>query len=214
MVDPRPSLAIAITGGIGSGKSRVARWLAAECALPLFDADAEARVLLEPEALGWQRLRGWLPEFFFGPAGVIVRPRLRQAIFEDAGLRRRLEADVHPLVLAALQRRIALCPGRCLVEVPLLFEVNWQGHFDRVLVVYAPDNVCCQRIMARDGVPAAAAAAALRAQMPLQAKMAQADDVVDNGGKWEDTVPQLLRIRAHWASLAQDPACAKVTWRA
>lgn len=189
---------IAVTGGIGSGKSRVARWLAAECAFALYDADAEVRSLLVPGAAGWQRLRTWLHPDFFAADGGLLKRRLRQAIFNDAALRQGMEHDLHPLVLANLQAKLAGREGPCLVEVPLLYEVGWQGHFDGVLVVYAPDTLCGERVTLRDQVPAAEAQAALRVQMPIQEKVARADYTVDNSGNWTDTLRQLAGIKQAW----------------
>ena len=189
---------IGVTGGIGSGKSRVARWLAQECAYSLYDADAEVRSLLVPDAAGWQRLHAWLSPDFFGADGFLRKDQLRLAIFNDNALRQAVEVDLHPLVLANLQAKIVQREGPCLVEVPLLYEVGWQDYFDGVLVAYAPDALCCERITHRDRIPVAEAWAAIRIQMPIQEKVARADYRVDNSGAWDDTQRQLEEIKRGW----------------
>ncbi|MDA8161013.1 MAG: dephospho-CoA kinase [Desulfobacteraceae bacterium] len=194
---PKTRLPTAITGGIGSGKSRVARWLATECGLPLLAADQEVRALLEPGEAGWQRLRRLGPDFF-DPDGTLRKASLRRAIFADPGLKRQVESALHPLVLAALLAKMAGVPGRCLVEVPLLYEVGWQDYFVEVVAVVAPETICLERVMRRDQVSENEARAAIAAQMPIADKAAQADKVIDNGGAWPDTVGQLQAIKKAW----------------
>lgn len=187
--------AMAITGGIGSGKSRVSRWLAEECHLPLYSADEEVRQLLEPGGQGWQCLRSWLSSEYFADDGSLYKAKLRQAIFTDDVLRRSVEHALHPLVLSTLLEKIARCGGACLVEVPLLYEVQWQGLFGTVLLVYADEQVCRARVMARDGVSEDQVNAAIRAQIPLAEKRCLADYTVDNSGGWIATLAQLANIK-------------------
>lgn len=190
--------AIAVTGGIGSGKSRVARWLAHACAWPLHEADAEVRALLTPGAPGWQRLRERLSPDYFDLDGGLRKAKLRQAIFNDAALRQVVEHALHPLVLSNLRIKIARDQCHCLVEVPLLYEVRWQDMFAGVLVVHAPDTLCCERVMTRDQIPEDQAMTAIQAQMPIMSKVAMADYRVDNSGGWEETVEQLEKIKKMW----------------
>ncbi|MDD5758425.1 MAG: dephospho-CoA kinase [Desulfobulbaceae bacterium] len=187
--------AIAITGGIGSGKSRVSRWLAEECHLPLYSADEEVRQLLEPGGQGWHYLRAWLGSEYFTDDGGLLKAKLRQAIFNDVLLRRRVEHDLHPLVLDALNEKISQSGGACLVEVPLLYEVQWQGRFDSVLLVYADEAVCRARVMARDGVSEDQVNATIRAQIPLAQKRCLADYTIDNSGSWFATLAQLEDVK-------------------
>lgn len=187
--------AIAVTGGIGSGKSRVSRWLSQECNFTLYDADDEVRSLLDPGEQGWRHLRAWLSPDYFGADGRLLKAKLRQAIFVDDDFRHLVEHDLHPLVLANLQTKIVGSERPCLVEIPLLYEVQWQNYFDRVLVVYAAEPICRDRVMARDGISEAQAMAAIRAQMPIIQKARLADYTVDNSGSWSGTLEQLARIK-------------------
>jgi len=198
--------AIAVTGSMGSGKSAVAGWLAQSWALPVYDADAEVKSLLTPGQQGWQRLRAILPPVFFDDESRLLKSKLRQAIFSDSALRRMVEQALHPLVLANLVQKTAgfTCP--CLVEVPLLFEANWQSYFRAVVVVHADVKTCVKRITTRDGVTEAQALAALSAQMPIQDKIALADFCIDNGGTWSDTLAQIKGIK-----ITGDPSFEKKT---
>ena len=190
--------AMAVTGGIGSGKSRVALWLAEACALPLYDADGEVRSLLRPGEPGWQRLRTRLGPEYFGVDGDLLKAKLRQALFADEVMRRAVEHDLHPLVLSNLRAKISGLKTPCLVEVPLLYEAGWQGYFARVLVVCADEPTCRQRVMTRDGISEEQAMAAIRAQMPIMRKAPLADYAVDNSGAWASTVHQLEEIKKKW----------------
>jgi dephospho-CoA kinase len=196
--------AIAVTGGIGSGKSRVAYWLAQACAFPLYDADSEVRALLELGAAGWQCLRARLSPDYFGVDGGLLKAKLRQAIFVDELLRQTVEHEIHPLVLARLQAKIFGNKGRCLVEVPLLYEAQWHGYFGGVLVVYAPDDRCCERVMIRDGIPENQALAAIRVQLPIKRKASMADYLIDNSNAWIDTLCQLEKIKKKWCPAEQE----------
>lgn len=190
--------ALAVTGGIGSGKSRVARWLARECGFSLFDADDEVRLLLNTGAPGWQLLRAWLSPDYFGDEGSLLKAKLRQAIFADEAMRQAVERDIHPLVLATLQVKVAGSTTMSLVEVPLLYEAGWQNYFVAVLVVSADESVCRARVMARDGIDELQALAAIRAQMPIAHKLHLADYAVDNNGAWSSTLQHLEEIKNMW----------------
>jgi len=186
---------VGLTGGIGSGKSSVARFWQERFGLVCIDADGICRQLLKPEASGWLAVVAAFGETFLAPDRTIDRPRLRAAIFGDSALRRQLDALLHPLVRKEVRRQIHQASGvRCLVEVPLLYEAGWQDEFDVVVVVYAPSGRCRQRLMARDRVSAEAADLALAAQLPLAEKALLAAHVIDNSGPWQDTCLQLLHL--------------------
>lgn len=186
---------IAVTGVIGAGKSRVAQWLARECDFFLFDADEEVRLLLDPGGQGWRRLRAWLGAEYFGADGTLLKAKLRQKIFADEAVRHLVERDLHPLVLANLQAKTKGKERPCLVEVPLLYEVQWQGYFDSVVVVYAVESICRDRVMARDRVSGEQVMASIHAQMPIEQKVRLADFAVDNSGDWSATLQQLAGIK-------------------
>lgn len=187
--------AVAVTGCIGSGKSKVARWLGHQWEVPVYDSDDEVRSLLTPEQPGWMRLKEILDSTFFDADSRLITSKLRQAIFADITLRKTVEGAIHPLVLASLKEKTFRFTMPCLVEVPLLYEVNWQLYFAKVLVVHADTRICLKRVMGRDGVTEAQALSALRSQWPITKKISLADFVVDNSGAWKDTLSQLETIK-------------------
>ncbi|MGV1098766.1 dephospho-CoA kinase [Thiovibrio sp. JS02] len=197
---PRLS-AVAVTGGMGAGKSSVARYLAEISGSLLLDADAICRDLLLPEAPGWLALRDAFGERFFGPDKQLDRPLLRRVLFAEEPFRLALNAVLHPLARREIHDRVRAVreggpsSGGPVVEVPLLFEAGWEKDFSHVVVVYADDATCLARVMARDAVSLEEAAQALAAQLPLSQKIMRAEHVIDNNGPWEDTCLQILHLR-------------------
>jgi dephospho-CoA kinase len=193
------SHAIGITGGFASGKSTVARSLAEIMGLRLFDADAEVADLIKKNAEGWAALRIILEPVFFDDDDELDKPKLKQAIFADSGFRQQIESVLHPLVRKSLKSKVdSLCSSagkRSIIEVPLLYEANWQEDFCLVIVVAVADEIAIQRALKRDGVAAAQLYKVLRAQMPLAEKILMADYVVDNNGSWMKTMGQLVELK-------------------
>jgi dephospho-CoA kinase len=186
---------IGITGGMGSGKSVVARYLYRRFGGALIDADAVCRELMEPGATGWDAFRSTFGAEYLNPDQSINRPLLRRVIFLEEEKRRRLESLLHPLAKKEIVRRIGEARAVLfLIEVPLLFEAGWDREMDRIIVVYADHASCRIRLMKRDRMNAADAAVAMATQWPLAAKALQADHVIDNSGNWAATCLQILHL--------------------
>lgn len=192
---------LGLTGGIGTGKTHVAR-LFVKLGAPVIDADA---ITHELQARG-SPLLAELAEIFgreiLRPDGSLDRARLGDLVFRDAQARVRLEAIVHPAVGAEMARRIdaARAAGARLVilDIPLLFEVGGQGRagVEAVILVYARAEQQIERQMARDGCTREEAERRLRAQRPIEEKRALADFVIDNSGSLADTERQVREVHA------------------
>lgn len=194
-------LTIALTGAIGSGKSRVAD-LFRQQGVRVVDADEISRGLLEPEAEGWSGLQEVFGARFLGTDGRVDRKKLREAIFGDAALRKTVNAILHPLIRKKIK---AICAEQLvldgihpenerrmtIIEVPLLFEAGWQDDFDIVVVVTADVKTCLARVMERDGVDLPSATASFSAQLSLAEKVGMADYVIDNNGMVAETSRQV-----------------------
>lgn len=177
---------IALTGGIASGKSTVADLLADKGAI-IIDADVLAREVVEPGTPGLALIEERFGREVLRLDGSLDRARLGQFVFADADARADLNAIVHPRVrrLATERRLIASAsdPGAVVIDViPLLVETGQAGSFDTVIVVDAPETAQLERLMARNGLPEADAAARLAAQATRAQRLAVADHVVDNTG--------------------------------
>ncbi|MEW6501762.1 MAG: dephospho-CoA kinase [Thermodesulfobacteriota bacterium] len=202
--------AVAITGGIATGKSRVAAYLTELSGAGRLDADEICRDLLRPGEPGWLALRDAIAPAFFLADGQLNRPLLRHHLFADAALRAQVDSLLHPLarVLVLRQAEEWLAAGtysRLLVEVPLLYEAGWQEDYHRVVVVAADTETCVARLMARDGVSREAALSAMAAQLPLAEKIRRTDLVIDNHGAWGETCRQIEAMFATlWPEIAKN----------
>jgi dephospho-CoA kinase len=195
---------IAVTGGIGSGKSRVSRYWAACAGLPLIDIDAICAKLLEKGNAGWQAIRDELGNDYFLPGGSLNRKMLRCDLFADEGIRQRVNALMHPLARQKMNETASRLRGRdVLVDVPLLFEAGWEESFDRLVVVYACAATCCRRVAGRDRITPVEAGQAMHAQFPMEEKVMRADHVVNNSGNWTSTVLEIRHLASLTAALAR-----------
>jgi len=191
---------IAVTGGIATGKSTVARILGRYLGADVLDADRICRDLLVREQPGWREVRRIWGDRFIDTGGEIDRSLLRKAVFSDKKLRQKLEKILHPIVRAEIAesaRKKESCGENILAEVPLLYEVGWQQDFDWVVTVYATEKRCLQRIVIRDNVTLQDAGKVLAAQMPIVCKALFADSVIDNSGHLAHTCFQICHLAGY-----------------
>jgi dephospho-CoA kinase len=192
---------LGLTGSIGMGKSTTAGFFAEQGAR-VWDADAAVHRLYAPGGAAVAAVAGLMPQAVRD--GAVDRAALRAAVTGDAGLLKRLEAAVHPLVAAdrlafldaarAEGARVAVC------DIPLLFETGQAGAFDAVVVVSAPPEVQRGRVLARPGMTDAALDAILARQMPDAEKRARADFVVDTGAGLDAARAQVAAIMARFGA--------------
>ncbi len=186
---------IGITGGIGTGKSRVCRYLAELTDWPFIDVDQICRQLLAPQAAGCLALRQVLANAFFTASGELDRKQLRNAIFADSELRQQVDSLLHPLAKQEMAAQAAAQSSSfVLAEIPLLFEAGWQDSVAVKVVVSASETACVQRIMARDQVTETQARQAIAAQMPLEEKIRLADYLINNTENWQETCVQIQQL--------------------
>ncbi|MBI4799299.1 MAG: dephospho-CoA kinase [Desulfarculus sp.] len=208
-------LQVGLTGGIATGKSTVAQMFV-ELGAHLVDTDQMARQAVEPgsPALG-EIVAAFGPEVL-DAQGNLDRRGLREKVFGDELARARLNAIVHPRVAELVRHELARLEaqdpgGVALIDVPLLYETNWQGRYQAVVLVYAPAEAQMARLMARDGVDRASAQAALKAQMDIEEKRAKAQFVVDNSGGLAETHRQVKAIWSQLRALAETDSSRKLT---
>ena len=180
------SLVVGLTGGIGSGKSAVAAAFRA-LGVPVVDADEIAHELSAPGHVGHAAVVGAFGASVLAPDGTLDRAVLRERAFADAGFRERLEAALHPPIRAEIGHRVGAwrAPYGVLV-VPLLLERGGTAALvDRVLVVDCPEDEQVRRVVRRSGLAPEAVRAIMSTQLPRAARLARADDVLDNAGPHE-----------------------------
>jgi dephospho-CoA kinase len=176
-------IVVALTGGIGSGKSTVSRRLAERGAV-VIDADAIARDL---QRAGGPLLDGIAARFgpgVIGADGELDRPALAAIAFTDDRALADLNDIVHPAVRAEMARRIAAESGTdrvVVVDTPLL-DVKPAGDFAAVIVVDTPVDVAVERLVAQRGMIESDARARVAKQVGREERLARADQVIDNSG--------------------------------
>lgn len=188
---------IAITGNVGSGKSRVTSLLAGMLCVDAVDADDICRELLLPDNQGCNALLARWGDRFFTASGELDRGKLRVAVFSTPQIREELESILHPLVQERILRQIVevdTVGAHFIAEIPLLFEVGWAERFDQVITVYAPQEICRLRTASRDGVSKEHVDSILTLQMAPEEKAEKSDYVIDNSGIWSSTVLQTAVI--------------------
>lgn len=191
-------LRIGLTGGIGSGKSTVARELVALGAV-LVDTDAIARALTAAGGAALPALAAAFGRDILGADGALDRERMRALAFGDAGAKARLEGVLHPLIGAEAQRQAQAAGDAAIVfDVPLLAESrHWRARVQRVLVVDCREATQVARVMARSGWAEPAVRRVIAQQAPRAQRRAIADAVVFN----DDLSPTALaqEVGALWA---------------
>ncbi|MBQ0958023.1 dephospho-CoA kinase [Ideonella sp. 4Y11] len=174
---------LGLTGGIGSGKSTVARALAARGAL-IVDTDAIARALTAPGGAALPAIAQAFGEAAIAADGALDRAWMRERVFADAAQRERLEAILHPMIgERTWSEAAAAAAGQPVVfDVPLLTErgAHWRRQVDRVLVVDCDEATQVQRVQARNGWPEAQVRAVIAQQASRAARRAIADAVIVN----------------------------------
>lgn len=201
-VPSAPTLRIALTGGIASGKSTVAG-LFGVLGVPVIDTDVLAREVVEPGTPGLAAVVERFGEAVLDASGRLDRARLRSLVFSDPAARRDLEALLHPLIREAAARRSAGLGGDYQIfVVPLLVETGTAGNYDRVLVVDCDPAVQLRRLMVRDASSEEQARAILRAQASREARLAAAHDVIVNDADVAALARQVERLHARYRELA------------
>lgn len=197
---------VGLTGGIGTGKSSVARQLAALGAT-VIDADAIVRRLQAPGAPALAEIVAAFGNGVLDAGGALDRARLADLVFRDPAARARLNAIIHPRVGAEMARELASAREAdaplVVLDIPLLFESRLAGRsgaaslpFDATLLVYCPREAQIERTMARDRATRAEVERRLDAQLPIEEKRALADYVIDNAGDPADTERQVRELFA------------------
>jgi len=184
-------LNVGLTGGIGCGKSTVAKMLADKGA-HVIDFDVLAHRVQEPGRAAWRAIVERFGEGVLNADRSIDRTRLGSVVLADPEKLRQLNDIVHPIVLAEWRRKIAEIETRypeaiVLSDIPLLVEAGVEALFDLVVVVYASPEDQIRRIMERNGYSRDEAQRRLSVQMPIDEKLKHADIVVRNHASLDRT---------------------------
>jgi dephospho-CoA kinase len=185
---------IALTGGIASGKSTIARRLAEHGAV-IVDADQIVRDVQSPGSPVLERIAAEFGAGMLRPDGALDRAALGAIVFGDSQALSRLNAIVHPAVASESYRRFSAAfdadPDAVVVyDVPLLAEARAGDRWDLVVVAHAPVDVRVERLVALRGLTEAEARARVAAQADDDTRLALADVVIETSGALDDTIAQ------------------------
>jgi dephospho-CoA kinase len=198
---------VGLTGGVGSGKSTVARMFKDEGA-HVIDFDYLARVVVKPDKPAWRDIIEYFGPQILSPDRTLNRSALAEIVFSDDKSRKALEGFTHPRIfeesdaLIKAIRRKDPC-SIVIMDFPLLFELSLNKKFDRVILAYVPRAVQLKRLVERDGLAKIEAEKRLASQIPIEEKKSSSDYVIHNEGSINDTRDQVREVLYELKELAK-----------
>jgi dephospho-CoA kinase len=187
-------LIAALTGNFGMGKSYVLS-LFGELGATTLESDRVVGMLLKDKDV-IAKVKDLLGGDVATPEGDLDKKAIAGKIFHDRTMKDKLEAILHPLVFNEVKDftgRIKNRDSLVIVEVPLLFEGDYQAGFEKIITVFTSDEIALDRLQ-RSGVSLSDAKARLKNQLPISRKKGRADYVIDNSGSKEDTKRQVEEV--------------------
>jgi dephospho-CoA kinase len=194
---------IGLTGGIGSGKSTVARFLAERGAVVL-DLDKAGHEALKPEGMAWQSVVAAFGKGILAPDGEIDRGRLAEIVFKDRRALRRLNRIIHPVIDGIVEKKIEDYRRRgvkvVVLEAAAMLESGKKAQAEELWVTLAPERVTLRRILARGGLSKQEARARIKSQLSNGERVKQADIVIDTDCTLEELK---ARVKEEWERLQE-----------
>jgi dephospho-CoA kinase len=198
------ALRIGLTGGIGSGKSEASREFA-RLGVPVIDTDVIARELVRPGQPALAEIVARFGAEMLDENGNLDRIRLRKTVFSEPGLRKQLEAILHPRIR---DRAVALTKQAegpyCILVIPLLLETSGDYPLDRILVIDSPTELQVERIAARDGLSESEIKTVLETQASRAQRLAIADDIIVNDSSPEHLRSEIERLHRLYSETGHD----------
>lgn len=184
---------IGLTGGIGSGKSTVAKMFK-KYDIPVIDADDIAREVVEPYNEAWEKIVEFFGEEILLPDKTVNRQKLGSIIFRSEKKRKILNEITHPIIISRIKTKAEQLQKNyhnVIADIPLLFESKREDMFDLIIVVYVNKEIQVKRLMERDNISKEDALLKINVQMSLEEKKAKADIVIYNDQGIEETEKQV-----------------------
>lgn len=188
---------IGLTGGIGTGKTQVAKLLE-ELGAAVVNADLLGHEIYKPQTEGWREVVAAFGERVVGPDGEIDRRALGSIVFSDEAALRQLNAITHPRIYALAAERLDTLKRQgasaAVLEAALLIEAQWTGLVSEVWVITSPEADVIERLRERNGMDADTARARIRSQMPQAERAERADAVLENSGSLEQLEADVRKL--------------------
>jgi len=186
----KKGIVLGLTGGISTGKTSVLNEFKKH-GIKTISCDEISKKIYK-----WTNVQKRIKKLF----RTLNRKKIAEIIFSDIKKRKLLEKILHPEIIKELKKQIKLLPTSnfrlpaVIVDVPLLFEVDISEMFEKIIVVYCPENIQIRRLANRDKISDADAKKRIRSQMPMSEKINRADYVVNNSGNFADTKKEIKKI--------------------
>jgi dephospho-CoA kinase len=188
---------IGITGGIASGKSTIKDMLV-RMNFHVIDSDQIATSMLDVGTPQYHKVVSYFGEGILNPNKTINRKILGDIIFHDFSKKETLNRIIHPEVRKIIQIELdhfeKLGELLIFIDVPLLFEAQFEDMFHKVILVYVDEKIQLNRLMQRDKIPEDYAQTKISSQMPLKEKKKRADYIIDNSLSIIETKKQLMQV--------------------
>jgi len=196
-------LTVAVTGGIGSGKTAACN-IFASLGAPVIDTDLISRQLVEPGQPALSRITELFGHDLLLADGQLDRKKMRSIIFADQQARESLEAILHPLIHQLVKQQLfQLNHPYAIIVIPLLLETRQLFITDRILVIDSPENLQRSRVLSRDNIEPALFERMLQAQASRQQRLSVADDIICNDGDMDHLQEQVKTLHRKYTLLGQ-----------
>lgn len=193
-------LVIGLTGGIGTGKSEVARLLKGQGAV-LVGADELGHEAYRPQTKGWRQVVEAFGSEVLKTSGEIDRQSLGKIVFSDRSKLEILNRIVHPLIGEAIREQIGVLAQKgtaiVVVEAALLLEAGWDIHVDEIWVVVSDEEVAVPRVVSRGRLTEAEVRVRIGSQMAQEDRVKRASAVIDNNGSLEELRGRIATLWQH-----------------
>ncbi|MEW8036791.1 MAG: dephospho-CoA kinase [Candidatus Thiodiazotropha sp.] len=195
-------LVIALTGGIGCGKSAVSAHLES-LGVPVIDADLLAHQLVNPGSPALLEIQATFGDELVNDKGELNRAALRKIVFDNPQQRKRLESILHPRIRTAMEEWITrqTAPYALLI-IPLLFETGQMSLADRILVVDCDESLQIERVATRDRIDRDQIKQIMASQVDRQTRLEGADDIIENNSSLEALIAATERLHNRYLKMA------------
>ena len=186
---------LGLTGGIGTGKSTVAKMLRGKN-IPVVDTDSISKEIIEyPEII--EKIKAEISSKIFNNENKLDRKKLSEIVFENKDKLKKLNEIMHPVILKKMWEEVEKLKKDykiIVVDIPLLFEINMENEVDKVLLIYSSKEIQIERIMNRDGRTREEAIKIINSQMPLYKKREKSDYIIQNNDSLEKLKKNLDKV--------------------
>ena len=191
------TLYLGLTGGIATGKSTASEYFRTQ-GVPVVDTDKIAHELMEPGQASYKAIVNEFGSKILNEDKTINRKKLGEIVFNNPSRLNLLNDLTHPLIRKETFRQMKECQQNgsslCVVDVPLLFESNWNKYVDKTLVIYTTPELELKHLMERDGLSYREAIKRINSQLPLKEKVKKADYTIENTATIDKLEKQLSEL--------------------